>query len=230
MENGVIKLSPRLQIAADMVREGSNVADIGTDHAFLPVYLILCGKCGKAVAADVKKGPLMHAGETVGQYELSDKISLRLSDGLDNVNENEADDIVIAGMGGILISKIISRAEWLKNGNKQLILQPMTHSENVRKYLCENGYSIIRERAVREDNHLYCIINAKYTGSVQHKNDVYYYVGELPGCGDNAANEFILKQAKRIGKHADGLSKKSEKPSEISYLRKLSEDIRSSIE
>ena len=118
----MIRLKPRLQTAADMVRIGSRVADIGTDHAYLPASLILSGKIPSAVAADLRKGPLENAEETVRNNHIEDRVQLRLSDGLKCVSPDEADDIVIAGMGGILISEILTAAEWVRNPRYKLIL------------------------------------------------------------------------------------------------------------
>ena len=101
----MIVLSPRLKTAADMVRKGVVAADIGTDHAYLPSYLVLSGICPRALACDLRKGPLENAAETLEHWNIADKITLRLSDGLDELSAGEADDIIMAGMGGILIAK-----------------------------------------------------------------------------------------------------------------------------
>lgn len=111
----MIVLSPRLKTAADMVRKGVVAADIGTDHAYLPSYLVLSGICPRALACDLRKGPLENAAETLEHWNIADKISLRLSDGLDELSAGEADDIIMAGMGGILIAKLLERTEWVKN-------------------------------------------------------------------------------------------------------------------
>ena len=95
----MIVLSPRLKTAADMVRKGVVAADIGTDHAYLPSYLVLNGICPRALACDLRKGPLENAAETLERWNISDKITLRLSDGLDELSAGEADDIIMAGIG-----------------------------------------------------------------------------------------------------------------------------------
>lgn len=129
-----------------MVRKGVVAADIGTDHAYLPSYLVLSGICPRALACDLRKGPLENAAETLEHWNIADKITLRLSDGLDELSVGEADDIIMAGMGGILIAKLLERTEWEKNKNIRLILQPMSHAEEVRLFLCNNGFDIIEER------------------------------------------------------------------------------------
>lgn len=114
----MIVLSPRLKTAADMVRKGVVAADIGTDHAYLPSYLVLSGICPRALACDLRKGPLENAAETLEHWNIADKITLCLSDGLDELSAGEADDIIMAGMGGILIAKLLERTEWVKIKHK----------------------------------------------------------------------------------------------------------------
>lgn len=150
-----MSLRPRLKMAADMVRCGSSLADIGTDHGYLPAWLVKSGKCKSAVAADLRKSPLENAAETIRIYGVEDKVSLRLSDGLDCILPEEADDIVFAGMGGTLIAQLMERTEWLKDKSKRVIVQPMTHSENVREYLIKNGFEILFENACRDDGRDY---------------------------------------------------------------------------
>lgn len=194
----MIRLKPRLQTAADMVRDGSRVADIGTDHAYLPTALILSGKIPSAVAADLRKGPLENAEETVRNNSVEDRVQLRLSDGLKCVSPDDADDIVIAGMGGILISEILSAAEWVKNEKYKLILQPQSHDEDVRKYLFENGFSITDEKACFEDGKVYICIGAVYTGTVSSHSEAEIMFGDFLGRSDEASRAFIDKKMKRI--------------------------------
>ena len=140
-------LDKRLLLCASFVRENCTLADIGTDHAYLPIWLVKNGIINSALACDINEGPLNSGKADVDRFELSDKITLRLSDGLKNVNENEADDIVIAGMGGELITKILSECEWAKTKGKHFILQPMTKCEVLISWLCENGFEIIEQKA-----------------------------------------------------------------------------------
>jgi len=109
-----------------MVREGAAAADIGTDHAYLSAYLVSSGKCPRALATDLREGPLQNAAETLAQLSLCDKIELRLSDGLDDISSDDADDFIFAGMGGTLITEILSRTAWIKDETKRFIFQPMS--------------------------------------------------------------------------------------------------------
>ena len=160
------KLSARLLAAADFVRQGSFVADIGSDHAYLPIYLCSLGKIRGALASDINEGPVARAKINIATYHLGKKISVMRTDGLSGVESFSPDDIVICGMGGELICSIIDSAEWTKNKNIRLILQPMTHAEKLREYLLANGFSIVGEAIVKEDK-IYQIICAEYTGKVE---------------------------------------------------------------
>ena len=130
----MINLSERMLMAARMVRSGKAVADIGTDHAYLPAYLILRGISPKALACDVRKGPLENAKNTVESYGIEDKITLRLSDGFDEIEPFEADDFIMCGMGGTLMEQLVSRTHWLKDKRKRIIVQPQSHAEDIRRF------------------------------------------------------------------------------------------------
>ena len=125
----IYELSPRLQSVADLVPEGARLADVGTDHAYLPVWLILQGMIDGAVVSDLRQGPLDRARQNAAHYEVSDKLSFRLCDGLRGVQHHEADTVTIAGMGGETIANILSESPWVGLGSCRLILQPMTAQE-----------------------------------------------------------------------------------------------------
>ena len=129
------KLSPRLLAVAELVREGAYVADVGTDHAYLPIYLCLSGKARGAVASDINEGPVQRAKLNIASHKLEDKILVLHTDGLRRVDILCPDDVMICGMGGELIAEIISGAEWLKKRRNRLILQPMTQADKLRDYL-----------------------------------------------------------------------------------------------
>ena len=175
----MIHLSARLRAAASLVRGGDVLADIGTDHAYLPVYLVQKGLVPRVIASDIGEGPLENAKKTVEYYGLSDKIELRLSDGLQNFTEGEISEIVICGMGGNLIEEILSASPWIKTENMHLVLQPMTHVEDVRRYLCENGFAIEKELAIEDGGRIYLQISAVFTNANTKKDFGYYYFGEL---------------------------------------------------
>lgn len=160
-----MELTPRLRTIADQVPQGAVFADIGTDHAYLPVWLLLNGRINHAIAADLREGPLERARETAAQYGVTDKVTFRLCDGLTGIQAGEADVITIAGMGGETIASILSAAPWTKEC--KLLLQPMTSFPDLRAWLQQNGYIIEKEIISREGNRLYSVWTA--TGGEMRK-------------------------------------------------------------
>lgn len=225
-----ISLCPRLQMAADFVRAGVSVADIGTDHAYLPVYLVLSGKCPRAIAADLREMPLENARQTIRRYHLEDKITACLSDGLDEIDPRQVQDLVIAGMGGELIASLLACTPWLRDEQKQLILQPMTHAEDVRRFLYKNGFAILAENAVREDEHLYIALCARYTGETTACSPGLPYLGRLPACGGEAAMCFLEKQRQRLAVRAQALRRANREPEECARLEAAAVELSAALE
>lgn len=155
-----MQISKRLEAVADMVTPGCTLADIGTDHAYIPIYLVQTGKIPHAIAMDVNQGPLERAKEHIDTYGLEQKIETRLSDGLAALAKGEAEQILIAGMGGPLIVKILKEGSEKIMEKSVLILQPQSEIHLVRAYLEEIGYLIIRENIVFEDGKYYPMMKA----------------------------------------------------------------------
>ncbi len=173
----MITLDKRLGMVASLVRQGSRVADVGTDHAYLPVYLIQAGVATGAIAADIGEGPLDAARHTVIAAGLESAVSLRLGDGLAPVSADEVDDIVIAGMGGETIVAILNAAIWIKNPHYRLVLQPMSRAEELRRWLLYNGFTITTERLVQDKHHLYPVMVAAYTAAPAPTEELRIYAG-----------------------------------------------------
>ena len=221
-----MKLSPRLKMVADMVRPGVVVADIGTDHAYLPIYLLQNGICPGAIASDVRQGPLENAGMSVLSAGFTDKIDVRASDGLERINSHEVQDIILAGMGGNLIVRLLACTPWLCDSQKRLILQPMTHAESVREYLCKNGFKILFEQACFEGQRAYISMCVCYQESpTPCLNPAYYFIGELPACGSVAASKYIEKIYKRLSKRASALATSGSNPQEAEHLQGILKEI-----
>lgn len=177
MPNINCSMTPRLMAVAEMVKKESVVADIGTDHAYVPVYLVLNNICSSALAMDINEGPLLRADENIKRFSLTEKIKTRLSDGLSELEDGEADTVVIAGMGGILINNIIEKDRRRLTSVKHYILQPMTAIEETRKYLFGNGFKIVDEKLAVEDEKIYTVISA-ITGEMSVEAEVDYYIGK----------------------------------------------------
>ena len=160
----MVKLSNRLLTVASFVTEGNVLADVGTDHGYIPIYLLQEKKIPRAIAMDINEGPLQRAKEHVAQYGLEGYIETRLSDGVDALKAGEADSILIAGMGGGLVMHILSDGEAVCRQAKELILQPQSELERVRAYLWTNGYVILDEDIVLEDDKFYPMMRVSYQG------------------------------------------------------------------
>ena len=151
----MMELSKRLQAVADLVSDGMTVADVGTDHGYIPIYLLQSGKSPRAIAMDVNEGPLLRAKEHIGVYGLSERIDVRLSDGVKKLIPGEVECVVIAGMGGALTIRIMDEGKELFQSLSEFVLQPQSELWKVRKYLCENGYCITAEDMVIDDGKYY---------------------------------------------------------------------------
>ncbi len=218
-----IKLTPRLYAVADFVRSGSKLADIGTDHAYLPVFLCTEGIINSAIAADIVQGPLGKARETVERYGMTDKIELVLTDGLVGIDSEQIDDIVIAGMGGELISSIILSADWLKNPRKRLILQPMSKESTLRDTLYSNGFEIKYEATVDEGRHIYTVICAEFAGKIYLPTDAELLLGKID-TQTQAGRKYLEREIRRLesrikGKFSDEQNKKNNEL--INFLKSL---------
>lgn len=197
-------LDNRLRLCADFVRSNSKLADIGTDHAYLPVWLCRIGRCVSAVAADINPEPLKRGAKTISEAGLCDTVIPRLSNGLEQIDADEADDIVIAGMGGELIARIISVCSFAKDSSKHFILQPMTKSEELIKWLCENGYEILKQDCCVAANKCYTVLLVSYCGEICERDESYYYIGELSPQTNKTHLQFVNNHINRLLKKAKG--------------------------
>lgn len=217
------KLTPRLKAVADLVRPGGVIADIGTDHAYLPVYLTKSGCNPKAFACDIKKGPLERAKKTIAAYDAAEYVSPVLCDGLSGVAY--ADDIILAGMGGELIANILAQCEFVKDPRVHLILQPMTAIPQLRSYLCLAGFEIKNEMVVKEYPKLYLIIEASYTGLTFRPDDYFCLTGLLPRTGGPLARLYLLREAAKLKKIAEGLRVSAERSEESANFEAMADRI-----
>ena len=165
----MVKLSNRLLSVASFVTEGNVLADVGTDHGYIPIYLMQEGRIERAIAMDINAGPLERAKEHITQYGLETYIETRLSDGVAALTPGEADSILIAGMGGGLILHILEEGETVCRQAKELILQPQSEIERVRVWLYNAGYVILEENIVFEDEKFYPMMRVQYQGIKDEK-------------------------------------------------------------
>ena len=218
-------IDARLLRASKFIRESAYLADIGTDHAYLPIYLSLCGKIERALASDINEGPVLHAKQSVSKFGVGDKVEVIKSPGLEGAEKYPITDIVIAGMGGELIASILSDAPWVKDEKYNLVLQPMTHPEMLRKYLLTEGFSIIGEDVVSdmadENAKVYQIINARYGGEAEELSAAELYFGRLNAIRGGAEFARLCKREARINQNI--IRAKESAGQDASYERELLE-------
>ncbi len=211
---------PRLKCVASLMRAHRKTVDIGTDHAYLPAYLVLTGKSDNVLACDIGKMPLENAAKTVKEYALDDNIKLRISDGLKEVSCDEAQEISICGMGGTLMAEILSAVSWIKKQDIHLVLQPMTHIEDVREFLDKNGFYIAEECFVSENSKDYCVISAFYDGEKPRQEEGFYYFGFLPVRTD-VQKRLISARLERLDKKLTALVENNKDCAEIERLKSI---------
>ena len=155
-----IRLSPRLAAIAALIPAGARVVDVGTDHGYLPVWLIQAGICDRVLATDIKRGPLQQAAAAAEQYHVGTRLELLLCDGLAGCSAEDVDTVIVAGMGGETIAGILERAPWTVQ-DRLMILQPMSKAEELRRWLAANGYRILQEELVKDGGTIYPILTAR---------------------------------------------------------------------
>lgn len=238
----MIRISKRLQALASLVTEGSVLADVGTDHGYLPIYLLQTGKIKRAFAMDIRKGPLLRAREHVEAFGLGDYITLRLSDGVLALSKEEADSVLIAGMGGGVMLHILEEGREIIGYAKELILQPQSEIERVRNYLYQNGYTIDREDMVFEDGKYYPMMHidlgrTKEESASYLKEEwqiIYRYGEHLLKEKNQTLKQYLFRQMEQYEKILENLNKqqneaakkrKEEMITELCYVKKVLKDV-----
>lgn len=198
----MIRISKRLTMAASLISEGSVLADVGTDHGYVPIYLVEQGRIRRAIAMDINRGPLERAREHIVWYGMEEYIETRLSDGVDALAPGEADSILIAGMGGGLIIHILTKGREVCRCARELVLQPQSELERVRRFLTKEGYVTVAEEMIEEDGKYYPMMRVFYEPqnavkmSEQEMQDaaVYTYGGQLLERRHPVLWEFLQKE------------------------------------
>lgn len=226
MEARKLPLQPRLACLADCVPRGARLADVGTDHGYLPVMLLQRRLIQSAIASDINEEPLSHARRTAAEYGVTEGIEFRLCNGLSAIGADEVDTVVIAGMGGEMIINILSTAPWELKSDITLLLQPMTKPEILRAWLVTNGYKITRERLVRDKGVLYAVIIAT-AGESAAISMAQAYCG-VETAHDPLYGEYVDERIAKLSRAADGLrrSNRSDAPERIAELETVIAELR----
>ena len=170
-------LDGRLAAVASFVRPGARFADIGTDHAYLPIALIRAGTVSEAIATDLSDGPLSRARKNIRKNGMEERIRTVKTDGLNGLENLGITDIAVCGMGGETIAEILCRAKWIRTPDIRLILQPMTMQEKLRRFLSEEGFQIEEETIGRSNGRLFPVFRCRYAGEPDSLSEEDAYFG-----------------------------------------------------
>lgn len=196
-------LNPRLQTVADLVVSGRRVVDVGTDHGILAAWLYLRGVSDQITACDINEKPLVNAAKTFAQYGLTGKIALVRSDGLAALPAGQQ-EVVIAGMGGELIARILTAGVDRLSPDAGLVLQPMTHHEDLRVCLAGLGFVIRAETLVEDEGRLYLVLRAE-PGDAAAPDDLTAFVGRFTDAADPLTRRYLTGRRAYAAARADGL-------------------------
>ena len=196
----------RLLACAELCK-GRRIADIGTDHGYLPCYMAMEGLCDTTLACDTAPLPLESAKAHIRENGLEDRVFPILSDGLEKVPREGLTDIVIAGMGGELIAQILEKCEWLKSAEPavNLVLQPMTKWDFLRNWLYSSGFTVTAEKACISGRFVYSVMQAQFEGTTPpYPCDLRYLYCGLVKDDTEEGREYLKRQAMRLAASAKG--------------------------
>ena len=204
-------LDERMFLIASLVRDGSVPADIGTDHGYVPIYLVKSGICPMAVASDVNSGPLATARLNAEKFGVEDRITFCLSDGLSDMEPARlgVTDVLICGMGGELIARIIDSSDYVKTPGVRLVLQPMSSIYELRAYLAEAGFMIEQEKMCRSGGKIYTCMVCEYDGIKREPTEAELELGQSVSEEESDENLklFLSRSAERLKKQIEGRKK-----------------------
>lgn len=214
-----MKLSSRLLNCANMVQPGNVAIDVGTDHGYLPIYLLEQGICPHVLASDIREKPLEAAKRSARRARISKGISFYLSDGLKDIPTDEFQTVICAGMGGDCIIGILEQARTIWSPEYQLILQPQSSASDLRKWLAEHGFSILQERLAKDGKFVYTVLEVRYGGGIPTTPGYHYLSKQLLESGDPYLKEYIQRIQDSLQQTVMGMrsAKKTVEPTLMSY-------------
>ena len=214
-----LPISKRLLCCASMVQPGSRVADIGTDHGYLGIYLLQSGAARHVIACDLRKDPLENARRNAKLFGVDGEMELRLSDGLEKILPDEVDTVVMAGMGGDLIQKILSQCPWRKREGLQFILQPQSAGNVLRRWLCEDGFEIRREEPVQDGHFLYTVMDIRQGEPAPLTPGTEYASPALLASGSPLVGNYLARVETALQETVRGLTNaEKQRPERLAYF------------
>lgn len=215
-----LPISKRLLCCASMVQSGSRVADIGTDHGYLGIYLLQSGAARHVIACDLRKDPLENARRNAKLFGVDGEMELRLSDGLEKILPDEVDTVVMAGMGGDLIQKILSQCPWRRREGLQFILQPQSAGNVLRRWLCEDGFEIQREEPVQDGHFLYTVMELRQGEPSPLTPGTEYASPALLASKSPLVGTYLARVENALQETVRGLTNaEKQRPERLSYFR-----------
>jgi tRNA (adenine22-N1)-methyltransferase len=220
-----IELSNRLKAISKLVKDVKSIVDVGTDHGYIPIYLVKNNIIEFAIASDINKGPVDKAKKNVQDYALGNNISCRLGGGLTTVKPKEVEAAIIAGMGGNLIRDIIEESKEVFKNLSYAVLQPVQNPEVLREYIYKSGYTIIDETIVKDEDKYYEIIKIKYNNNKKEVEPIYYQISKiLLSKKEPLFKEYIEFKLQKYTKVYENLNERTE------LSRKRKEELKKIIE
>ena len=214
-----LPISKRLLCCASIVQPGSRVADIGTDHGYLGIYLLQSGAARHVIACDLRKDPLENARRNAKLFGVDGEMKLRLSDGLEKILPDEVDTVVMAGMGGDLIQKILSQCPWRKREGLQFILQPQSAGNVLRRWLCEDGFEIQREEPVQDGHFLYTVMDIRQGEPAPLTPGTEYASPALLASGSPLVGNYLARVENALQETVRGLTNaEKQRPERLAYF------------
>lgn len=214
-----LPISKRLLCCASMVQPGSRVADIGTDHGYLGIYLLQSGAARHVIACDLRKDPLENARRNAKLFGVDGEMELRLSDGLEKILPDEVDTVVMAGMGGDLIQKILSQCPWRKREGLQFILQPQSAGNVLRRWLCEDGFEIRHEEPVQDGHFLYTVMDIRQGEPAPLTPGTEYASPALLASGSPLVGNYLARVENALQETVRGLTNaEKQRPERLAYF------------
>ena len=221
-----IPISKRLLCCAGFVEPGARVADIGTDHGYLGIYLLKNGIARQVTACDLRPLPLRNAQENAERFGVGAQMEFLLSDGLERVTPDRIDTVVCAGMGGDLIVRILEACAWIRDPGYRLVLQPQSAAPALRRYLTQSGFGICEEALLQEGRFYYTVLRARFGGAQPLSPGQEHLPPQLLACGSPLLPEYAARVEALLRTTVEGLAgAQTQRPEKRAYYEQALREV-----